>query len=44
VKARWANAPEVVVAENMDDPAIPQEVRDHNKEAVVPSTRSTSPC
>jgi hypothetical protein len=35
VKARWANAPEVVVAENMDDPAIPQEVRDHNKEAVA---------
>jgi len=35
VKARWANAPEVVVAENMDDPAIPKEVRDHNKEAVA---------
>jgi hypothetical protein len=35
VKARWANAPEVVVAENMDDPVIPQEVRDHNKEAVA---------
>jgi len=35
VKARWANAPEVVVAESMDDPAIPQEVRNHNKEAVA---------
>jgi len=35
VKARWANAPEVVVAESMDDPAIPQEVRDHNKQAIA---------
>ena len=34
VKSQWANAPEVVVAESMDDPAIPQEVRDHNKAAM----------
>jgi hypothetical protein len=41
VKARWANAPEVVVAENMDDPAIPQEVRDHNKEAVAKGAKGS---
>jgi hypothetical protein len=41
VKARWANAPEVVVAESMDDPAIPQEVRDHNKEAVAKGAKGS---
>ena len=41
VKARWANAPEVVVAENMDDPVIPQEVRDHNKAAVVKGAKGS---
>lgn len=34
VKSRWKNAPETVVAENMDDPVIPQEVRDHNAKQV----------
>jgi hypothetical protein len=34
IKARWKNSPEVVVAENMDDPIIPQEVRDHNAKQV----------
>lgn len=34
VKSQWANAPEVVVAENMDDPVIPAEVRAHNKAAM----------
>jgi hypothetical protein len=33
--ARWDNAPEFVVAESMDDPAIPQEVRDHNAAAIA---------
>lgn len=41
VKARWANAPEVVVAENMDDPVIPQEVRDHNKAAVAKGAKGS---
>ena len=41
VKARWANAPEVVVAENMDDAAIPQEVRDHNKAAVAKGAKGS---
>jgi hypothetical protein len=41
VKARWANAPEVVVAENMDDLTIPQEVRDHNKEAVAKGAKGS---
>ena len=41
VKSRWANAPEVVVAENMDDPAIPQEVRDHNKEAIAKGAKGS---
>lgn len=35
VKSQWTNAPEVVVAENMDDPAIPEAVRAHNKEAIA---------
>lgn len=30
IKARWANSPEVVVADNMEDPAIPQAVRDED--------------
>lgn len=30
IKARWANAPEIVVADSMDDPAIPQAVRDED--------------
>lgn len=34
VKSQWKNAPEVVVAENMDDPAIPAEVREHNRAAM----------
>ena len=34
VKSQWANAPEVVVAESMDDPAIPKAVRAHNKAAM----------
>jgi hypothetical protein len=41
VKSRWANAPEVVVAESMDDPVIPQEVRDHNKEAVAKGAKGS---
>jgi hypothetical protein len=41
VKSRWANAPEVVVAENMEDPVIPQEVRDHNKEAVAKGAKGS---
>jgi hypothetical protein len=41
VKSRWANSPEVVVAESMDDPVIPQEVRDHNKEAVKNGAKGT---
>jgi hypothetical protein len=28
IRARWANAPEIVVVANMDDPAIPKAVRD----------------
>ncbi len=31
ITQRWTNAPEVVVAESMDDAAIPKEVRDHNR-------------
>lgn len=31
IKARWKNAPEVVVAADMNDPAVPQEVRDYNQ-------------
>jgi hypothetical protein len=41
VKSRWANSPEVVVAESMDDPVIPQEVRDHNKEAVAKGAKGS---
>jgi hypothetical protein len=31
IKARWTNAPEIVVAANMDDPVIPVSVRDYNE-------------
>ena len=41
VKSRWANAPEVVIAENMDDAAIPQAVRDHNKAAVAAGAKGS---
>jgi hypothetical protein len=41
VKSQWDNAPDTVVAENMDDPAIPQEVRDHNKEAVAKGAKGS---
>jgi hypothetical protein len=41
VKSRWSNAPEVVVAESMDDPVIPQEVRDHNKAAVAKGAKGS---
>lgn len=34
-KSKWANAPQVVVAENMDDPVIPKAVREHNKAAIA---------
>jgi hypothetical protein len=34
-KKNWANAPQVVVAENMDDPVIPKAVREHNKAAIA---------
>ena len=30
IAKRWANAPEIVVAADMSDPAIPQEVRDYD--------------
>lgn len=41
VKSQWANAPEVVVAENMDDPAIPEAVRAHNKEAIAKGAKGS---
>jgi GNAT superfamily N-acetyltransferase len=41
VKARWSNAPEVVVAESMDDAVIPQEVRDHNAAAVAKGAKGS---
>lgn len=31
VKARWKNAPDVVVVESLDDPRVPQAVRDEGK-------------
>jgi hypothetical protein len=34
-KKNWTNAPQVVVAENMDDPVIPKSVREHNKAAIA---------
>ena len=41
MKSQWANAPEVVVAENMDDPAIPEAVRAHNKEAIAKGAKGS---
>ncbi len=41
VKGQWANAPEVVVAESMDDPAIPEAVRAHNKEAIAKGAKGS---
>jgi hypothetical protein len=41
VSSQWDNAPDVVVAESMDDPAIPQEVRDHNAEAVAKGAKGS---
>lgn len=41
VKSQWANAPEVVVAESMDDPAIPEAVRAHNKEAIAKGAKGS---
>ena len=41
VKSQWANAPEVVVAESMDDPAIPEAVRAHNTEAVAKGAKGS---
>lgn len=31
IRARWGNAPEIIVAANMGDPLIPQAVRDHDQ-------------
>lgn len=31
IKAKWSNAPEIIVASNMDDAQIPQAVRDDNQ-------------
>lgn len=33
VAAKWANPPEVVVVESMDDPRVPQSVRDRDAAA-----------
>jgi hypothetical protein len=41
VKGQWANAPEVVVAESMDDPAIPEAVRAHNKKAIAKGAKGS---
>lgn len=41
VKSQWANAPEVVVAESMDDPTIPEAVRAHNKEAIAKGAKGS---
>lgn len=41
VKSKWANAPEVVVAESMDDAAIPEAVRAHNKDAVAKGAKGS---
>jgi hypothetical protein len=35
IKARWSNAPEVVVAENINDPAVPTELQEADREAVA---------
>lgn len=31
IAAKWANAPEIIVADNMDDPRIPQSARDEDQ-------------
>jgi hypothetical protein len=41
IKSQWSNAPEVVVAESMDDPAIPEAVRAHNKEAIAKGAKGS---
>lgn len=41
VKSQWSNAPEVVVAESMDDTAIPEAVRAHNKEAIAKGAKGS---
>lgn len=41
VKGQWANAPEVVVAESMDDLAIPEAVRAHNTDAVAKGAKGS---
>jgi len=35
IKARWSNAPEVVVAENTNDPAVPTELQEADRDAVA---------
>ena len=35
IKARWKNAPEVVVAGNINDPAVPTELQEADREAVA---------
>ena len=35
IKARWKNAPEVVVAESINDPAVPTELQEADREAVA---------
>jgi len=41
IKSKWANAPKVVIAENMDDPVVPKEVREHNKAAIKAGAKGT---
>lgn len=41
VKAQWANAPEVVVAESMNDPVIPEAVRAHNEDALAKGAKGS---
>jgi hypothetical protein len=40
-KSKWANAPKVVIAENMDDPVVPKAVREHNKAAIAAGAKGT---
>ena len=35
IKARWGNAPEVVIAESINDPAVPTELQSADREAVA---------
>jgi len=35
IKARWKNAPEVVVADSINDPAVPTELQEADREAVA---------